>query len=252
MTSLTPALILLVLANLRFEVASLKPTTANSYTRIGAEPGGERYQARGATLKLMIQTAFHIRADQVSGGPDWIARDRFDLDAKSEQPATPEEFRTMLKSLLIERFHLELRRETKDLPVYLLTAARSGANLTRHNPANGGDSQVELQTVAPLHIKLIGRAASMELLAYRLGFLLDRPIIDNTGIKESFDFTLTFTLEPPPSMHDGMLGHNGQPVDFSGPTVFAALKQQLGLRLDAAKAPVQAISIERAQKPEAN
>ena len=88
----------------------------------------------------------------------------------------------------------------------------------------------------------------MDLFAYRMGYLLDRPMIDRTGLTGSYDFTLTYTMEPPDSMRPGMSGHDGRPIDFSGPTIFAALPKQMGLRLESAKAPVETMLIEAGGK----
>jgi len=235
-----------------FEVVSLKPTVPGSPPMIGPAPGGERYHASGVTLKTMIQTAYHVRADQIAGGPYWLDRTRFDLEAKAERPSGAPELRAMLRNLLVERFRLELRTDTKDMPVYVLSVDKGGPKLTPHDAANAGEAVVDLKTVAPLHLKVTGTSASMELFAYRMGYLLDRPMVDRTGIKGDYDFSFEYTMEAPDSMHEGIVGHNGQPIDFSGPTIFAALRKEMGLRLEAGKGPVEALLITRAEIPQGN
>jgi uncharacterized protein (TIGR03435 family) len=92
----------------------------------------------------------------------------------------------------------------------------------------------------------------MDYLVFRLSELMDRPVIDQTGIKGGDDFNLAYTMETPPSMHEGMVGHNGVPIDFSGPTIYEVLRQQLALRLEPKKAPVQVLVIDHIEKPTAN
>lgn len=101
---------------------------------------------------------------------------------------------------------------------------------------------------APFHATWKANSASMEVLAYRLAAVMDRPVVDQTGLKGDYDFTLTYTMEPPPNLPQNAIV-NGQPIDISGPTVFQAVRQQLGLRLEPRKGPVQVMVIDRVEKP---
>jgi len=251
--ALLMAATLLLGGQLKFEVASLKPSAPGTPgPMIRPAPGGERYEATAVTLKTMIETAYRLRADQISGGPDWMDRDRFDLEAKAEKPSSSAELREMLKSVLAERFGLRFRVEEKELPVYVLSLDPGGSKLTAHGAKDAAEARVELTPTQPLHLKVMGTAASMDFFAFRLGYLLDRPVVDRTGLKGDYDFVLTYTMEAPESMHEGMVGHDGRPIDFTGPTIFSAIRQQLGLRLEAGKAPLQTFRIERAEKPAGN
>jgi uncharacterized protein (TIGR03435 family) len=104
---------------------------------------------------------------------------------------------------------------------------------------------------APFHAKWTATSASMELLAFRLASIMDRPVIDQTGIKGDYDFKLAYTQELPPNISPNAL-LNGQPIDFSGPTIFQALRQQPGLRLDTRKGPAQIMVIDQVDKLSAN
>jgi uncharacterized protein (TIGR03435 family) len=251
--NLAVALPLLLPAQPKFEVLSVKPSQPGSLVQsIGSAPGGERYQAKAVTLKTLIQTAYRVRADQIVGGPNWIGVDRFDLEAKAEKPSSEVELRAMLKSALSERFGLQFRSDTKELPAYILTAEKSGPKMTPHDPERTGEAKVAFTTLQPLHMKVAGTAASMELFAFRMNYLLDRPMIDQTGLSGGYDFTLTYTMEAPESMKEAMTTHGGQPIDFTGPTIFKALREQLGLRLEPAKAPVEIMSISAVSKPVGN
>jgi uncharacterized protein (TIGR03435 family) len=237
-------------SGLRFEVASLKPSPLGlAITGFRLEPGGERYTGRNVTLKRMIWTAYHIRTNEIAGGPDWMDRDPFDLDAKAERPSTADEFREMLRNLLAERFHLQFRKEKKDLPVYLLTVDNSGPKLTPHDAQIGDDTRLERSPGLPLHIKVNAVSASMARFAWYMGSYLDRPMLDQTGLRGDYDFSLAYTMEPPATMQEGMLGHDGKPIDFSGPTIYQALRQQMGLRLEAGKGSVETMLIDHAERP---
>jgi len=240
-------------SDLNFEVASLKSTlpgeTGPIIRRI---PGGLRYSTVGTTLKLMIETAFGLRADQIAGGPDWIDRDRFNLEAKAERPSSTDELHMMLKTLLLDRFGLTFRMESKESSVYVLTELASGNKLTAHESRNGGDSSVKYLAEQPLHLKLTATAVSLDYFTWYLRSFLEKPIVNHTGVKGTYDFTLSYTMEPPPSMHDGTMGHAGKPIDFSGPTIFQAFRDQLGLRLVSGRAPMQLLVITHAEKPTPN
>ena len=240
-------------SGIKFEVASIKPTPpGTAITGIQPAPGGQRYLATNVNLKFMIQTAYGVVADQVVGGPDWINRDRFDMDAKAERASTIEELHVMLQALLAERFQLAFRRQTKELPVYVLTVEKGGPSLTPHDPQNSGESVIYSTVTGPLHIKIDATAGSMDDLSLKIRRFIDRPVINKTGLKGGYDFSMFFTMSPPESMHEGMLGHDGKPIDFSGPTIFEALRKQIGLHLETGKAPLEIMLIDHVAKPGEN
>jgi uncharacterized protein (TIGR03435 family) len=157
------------------------------------------------------------------------------------------ELQAMLRSLLAERFQLHIRRTAKEALVYVLTVDRGGVKMTRHDPQNGGDTYLETKLPAPLHIKMTATASPIAYFALRLRPFVDRPIVDRTGLTGGFDFTLAFTMEPPPGMREGAPHHQGNPVDFSGPTIFQAVRREMGLQMEPAKDSIEAIAIERAE-----
>jgi len=236
----------------KFDVASLKPTQSpgpNSTVR--PSPSGDRYIGVNASLRLMIQVAYRLKPEQIVGGPDWVASDTWDLNAKTDRQATTDDLRLMLQDLLTERFHLKLRRDTKELPAYILSVDKSGPKLTPHQPTHSGDQWIDQPQPPFLHVKLSARFSTMNYFAFRLSQLMDRPVVDRTDLKGSFDFELTYTRDLPPNMSPGAM-LNGEPIDTSGPTVLAALSQQLGLKLEAQKAHVEILVIEHVEKPTEN
>lgn len=215
------------------------------------EPGGQRYRGINLPLKTYIAAAYRMKPDQVTGAPGWFDADNFDIVAQAPKPATLDEMYAMLRNLLAERFHLQFHWDSKTLPVYVLSAGPSGTKLTRHDAGSSGEVSIEQSMEAPFHAKWKAEAASMEVLAFRLGLVMDRPVIDQTSLKGDYDFTLAYTMELPPNISpDAKI--NGQPIDTSGPSIFQAVRQQLGLALDARKAPVRVMVVDHAEKPSEN
>ncbi len=236
---------------LKFEVASLKPNDGTGQGPFGIRPapGGERYLATNTTLKLLITVAYRVKAEQVIGGPDWINTVGWDMNAKAERPSSPEELHAMLANLMAERFKLQFHREKKDLPIYVLSVEKSEPSpaLKPHQSQNAGEPWIDVAQPQFLHMKLSGKFCPMDYFAWRLGALLDRPVVDQTKLKGGYDFELAYTRDPPLGLPEGAL-LNGQPVDVSGPNIFSALKQQLGLKLEPRKGPVEVIVIDHAEK----
>jgi uncharacterized protein (TIGR03435 family) len=239
-------------ANLQFDVASLKPSegTSDGYG-IRPAPGGQRYVATNCPIKVMIEAAFRVKPEQIVGGPAWLDTDRFDMEAKADKPSTSEELHVMLMNLLTERLQLKFHQEKRDLRMYALTVDKGGPKLTPHQAADAGEHWIDMNIDKLVHVKAKATAATLSYFAFRLSLFMDRPVVDLTNLPGGYDFNLEYTRDPPPGFPvGGKL--NGEEVDTSGPTVFAAVKQQLGLELKAQKGPVDVIVIEQAEKPDAN
>jgi len=238
--------------DLRFEVASLKPSLEQGPGGgIRPAPGGQRYQARNCPIKLMIQVAYRVKAEQIVGGPEWLSTDRFDMDAKAEKPSNADELHMMLMNLLVDRLNLKFHREKKDMAIYALTVDKRGPKLTPHEAGSAGDPWIDQNQARFLHVQMKATSAPMEYLAFRLSMLLDRPVVDLTNLQGGYDFTLEFTQDLPPGFPEG--GKiNGEDPDTSGPTLFDAVKQQLGLNLKAERGLADVIVIDHVEKPTAN
>lgn len=198
----------------------------------------------------MITVAYRLKADQIEGGPAWLDTERFEIAAKSEKPAGSDELHVMLRNLLADRFHLQFHLVKKEMSAYALLVDKS-PKLEPHPSGNPGEPWIDQAPGKPFHLDLAARSVTMDYFAFRLAQLLPLPVVDRTGLKGEFDFKLSYTQEPPPDIQPGTL-LNGEPVDFTGPTIFEALKQQLGLRLDKTKAPIDVAVIDRLEKPTAN
>ena len=255
-----PALALAALAAAQsFEVASIKPNAANDHrVMIGLQPGG-RFFATGINTRLLIGQAFNVRDFQILSGPAWLATDRFDINAKAEgsgEQIKPEQLRPMLASLLAERFQLKYHEETREMPVYTLVAAKGGPKLTKSEVQTGTNPgpRTRMQMGRGL---INAKGATMAMLANQLSNQVGRHVIDKTGIEGNYDIELHWTPEPgqgfgsggpvPPPPPGAVSGAGGD-----GPTLFTAVQEQLGLRLESAKGPVKVIVIESIAKPSEN
>jgi uncharacterized protein (TIGR03435 family) len=226
--------------DLQFDVASLKPSQPGAEGVVfHSAPGHQRFVATNETLKEIIIVAYKIKFDQLSGAPGWIATDRFDINAEAERPSSPQEFQVMLRNLIKDRFKLRMHSETKERPVYVLSVDKGGLKMTPHEIAGADDFSIAESGFRKWTAKFV----PMDYLAWLLSFYVGRPIIDRTGLKGSYDFTLSWT----PDLSAGL--PEGASADTSDPGIFEALQKQLGLRLEAQKGPVEILVIDHAEKP---
>jgi uncharacterized protein (TIGR03435 family) len=201
-------------------------------------PGNQRYLANNVPLRLIMTVAYTVTDRQISGGPSWVGTDPYDIDAKSARPVSSDDLHTMLAHLIEERFQLKIRHETKELPVYELVVDKGSPKLTEHDPAD-----LDHPPMGGTPEGLKGTNVTMNYFAFILARNLDRNVIDKTGLTAHYDLNLTFARELP--------GGRG-PADEDKPTIFTALKEQLGLKLVPTKGPVDFLVIEHAEKPADN
>ena len=260
----------------KFEVASIKPSQEMRFQSVRPLPG--RLTAN-ATVKLLIQNAYSVEPFQIQGGPDWINSERFEIEAKADSNAPRAQIFLMLQSLLEDRFQMKIHRETRELPVYALVAAKSGPKLAapkegscisatpdpggewgggRMAPPTPGRMTAPAQCGAvrimlePSGARLSGGKITMAEFVRMLSMALGRAVIDRTGVTAPFDLQLTFqpdeitaAVPPPPP-------GSGSPDEARYPSIVTALQEQLGLRLESTKGPVDTIVIDSATKPAAN
>jgi uncharacterized protein (TIGR03435 family) len=222
-----------------FEVASVKlhkPEPGPFRVSTGGEVGRINYS--NVTLKACIREAYGLRPYQVAGGPGWLNDDRFDIIAKAPGPASKAQLMLMLKSLLADRFHLTFHVETKEMPVYSLVVARKGLRLHEATDEAGG-TQIGGDAAHPF----TARNISMAQFAGSLSRVreVDRPVLDATGLKGLFDLTLDFAADDPTSTDTA-----------AGPSIFTALQEQLGLKLEPTRGPVEILVVDHAEKPSQN
>jgi uncharacterized protein (TIGR03435 family) len=205
---------------------------------------------------MLIMEAYDVKAFQISGGPSWVGIARWDLEAKVDgiQGLLPlAQERLMLRALLEDRFQLKVLFETKEMPVFALVVATGGSKLTPHTGEAIPFGQ-RFRLGQGLYSVKQGNIAR---LVTELTRQLWRPVIDKTDLRGEYDFTLEWTPEPGQGGPES-LGLPPQPLESpppvnpDGPTIFSALQEQLGLRLDSQKGPVGLIVIGGVEKPSAN
>jgi uncharacterized protein (TIGR03435 family) len=252
-------------APLSFEVATVKPMDEKNPHPPSVNIAGDRFDATGMTLKELIKIAYDLNygADrQVSGGPAWIGLTRFDIQATEDQALSvelqklPEEqrgdrLRLMLRGLLGERFKLQLHHGSAELPIYDLVKVKSGSKLLPSVPQTASSNQ-DHPAKPRSWIRVAGKGllegndADAQMLVTVLSMQPEvggRLVVDKTGLTGNYDFTLKWTPDTVVSTDAG--------VD-AGPSLFTALQEELGLRLEPGKAPVDVLVIDRVELPSAN
>jgi len=222
-------------ARVEFEVVSVKPgDPADPASSVRAPQG--RLEMRNATLRNLVRSAYSLNEYQLDGGPKWMDSAKFNIDAKLPAGAPREQIPLMMQAMLADRFHLEFHRATKTLPEYALVVAKGGPKLqvaSESDPMNGGSSQGDRQ--------IKGRGMPISSLAGMLIGAVGAPVLDRTELEGNYNFVLEFAP---------MLGTAKE--DETLPTIFAALQDRLGLKLEAIKGPVEVLVIDRAEKPPEN
>ena len=224
-----------------FEVASIK--FHDLYNGDGRAPGvsisGNRVTVFNFPLTGIVMYAYGVEPYQVTGGPSWTGSQieaSFDITAKAEgEGRVPvAQFRKMFQTLLADRFQLRVHREMKDVPVYALVAAKNGPKL-KTSAADGKFSAMQEPAMGGQGIRLTAVHETMTQFAGQIGLYAGRPILDMTGLAGSYDFTLEWDSS-----------------SQSGPSIFTAVEEQLGLKLEARKSPMEILVIDHAEKPSEN
>jgi uncharacterized protein (TIGR03435 family) len=271
---------------LTFEVASIKPAAPQAIARLqGSVDGGPGTPAPGRIrltdmpLRVLIMRAYDVQSFQVSG-PSWMDSQRFDVIAKVPTGASKEDAQIMLQNLLADRFRLKLHKESKEAPIYELVVAKGGIKIkeaaqTAAAPAEGAGGplpglpprgkdgflrtphgQLGIQATVNGRMRMQGNAVTIARLTDTLNMALGRPVVDKTGLTGVYDVTLDFS---PESMGPGPKGPGpgaggGNPAEAphdsndSGPTIFTALQEQLGLKLESRKGPVNLLVVDSVEK----
>lgn len=248
-----------------FEAASVKVNRARGpLTRIASPTG--RFSAVNVTLRMLIRNAYQLQDFRMSGGPNWMDTDRFDVEATAGASVPLDQIRAMTRTLLEDRFHLKTHTETRELPIFVLSLARrdgklgdqikvSGKECLPMTPpagappppppppgptANGAPGCPSM--LAPGNIS--GRKITITRLAATLSIFLSREIVDKTNLSDEFDLDLRWTPDQPPP-----IDVRNAPADPTAPPLFTAMQEQLGMKLDSLRGPVEVLVIDSAEKP---
>jgi uncharacterized protein (TIGR03435 family) len=235
----------------RYEVASIRPNTDNDFhVAFRIQPDGS-LAATGITLKRLLMTAYNMQGFRIIGGPDWVASRRWDIQAKPNRAASPDEVRQMLRTLLEDRFRIRSHTESRKMPVYELSIDRKGSKLQRVK--DGETKPIVRVTAGSIQLTKATPATFASQLSYALG----QPVIDKTSLSGEFDFALEWT---PEAGEDGGPTTAGLPPGTrdeaastsDGPSIFTAIPEQLGLRLKSGRGSVEVTVIDAAEMPTGN
>jgi uncharacterized protein (TIGR03435 family) len=204
---------------------------------IGFPPG--RLSVTNTSLKALIWWACELQPYQIAGGPGWMESAKWNIEAKTEVSTVPGQIRLMTQSLLAERFQLSTRWETRQEQVYKLVIAKGGPKFRE---------SADPTKLGPLHFGAglwAGQARPISVIINLLTRQLGRYVIDESGLASRYDFELRFNSDAV------ALGAGGVP-DANAPSIFTALQEQLGQRLESARGPVEMLVIDRAERPSEN
>jgi len=246
-------------SQITFEVTSVKPNQSGDL-RQSTGMKGRTFSAVNVPLRLLILAAYDLASEPIRlvGGPSWIATDRFDVLATTPEAAKPADRRAMLRALLADRFRLVVRNESREMPIYALVRARIDGRLgqqLRPSPpvdceavavARAAARGAGVPPPAPGDVPpcttfvdsgvLRGRARPLPILATMLQQFVERRVVDRTGLNGNFDFDLKFALE-------------GSATGDDAASIYTALGEQLGLRLEPTRGPVEVLVIDSVERP---
>ena len=266
-----------------YEVSTIKPYKSDGGSgpmRIGILNAPDGLTATNVTVQMLIQFAYGVQNYQISGGPAWVNSEHYEIDAKMDgavaealQKLSQDDRNVarqkMLQALLADRFKLTIHRDTKELPVYSLVIGKGGSKLKEAKPGDtypnspqlpggrGGRGTVMFGGRGGAQT-LTAQAVPVSTLVRMLSGNLGRPVLDKTGLTGVYDYTLQFapdqTQGPSFGGPDGGLrgGDAGAPPESTAPSIFTAVQEQLGLKLESGKGPVELIVIERIEKASDN
>jgi uncharacterized protein (TIGR03435 family) len=213
---------------------------------------GRNFSTHNTTLKNLLTFTFGLHPNQIVGAPGWVETDKYDLAARPDMPGMPSDvqIKNMIKKLLAERFQLKFHTEKKELSVFLITVAKDGPKLTRNDSDPNGLPGLGIGAMGNLRVRNGNMKDFAQMLQARV---LDRPVINQTNLEGRYDFTLQWT--PDETQFGGQGARAQAQAEESGqqnPDLFTAMRQQLGLKIEATKAPAEVFVIDHVEKPSGN
>jgi uncharacterized protein (TIGR03435 family) len=254
----------------QFEVASIKPNSSGDERAMLKPFLGGRLTLENFSLRMLLGFAYQVMDFQISGGPGWMDSDRYDIAAKADVNTPPGQVIPLLQSLLEDRFQVKVHRETKELPIYALVVDRNGpkfeipkdGDCTSFDPASqqpspGQKPPTYCGTIRMGQSSMDGANISIEQIRSMLSNIMRRTVIDKTGLTGTFNVHLRWKPDESvpglPELRGPITSGPDAPAPgSSGPSIFTALQEQLGLKLESEKGPVQMLIIDRAEKPSDN
>jgi uncharacterized protein (TIGR03435 family) len=233
-----------------FEVATIKPSNPDRPGKVFTVKGRQVITIN-TTLNDLITFAYGLHARQVTGGPSWMDSDKYDVTGQPEGQGQPSraQLNAMVQKLLEERFKLAFHREKRELPVYAITVANGGPKLTKNDTNPNGLPGLFFKGLGVLPAT---NATIGDLAGVMQTTVLDRPVVDKTGLPDRYDFILSWT--PDETQFSGLGVRVPPPSNDPNapPNLFTAIQEQLGLKIESTRAPVEVLVIDRVEKPTEN
>jgi uncharacterized protein (TIGR03435 family) len=237
-------------APMTFEVATIKPSDPASRIGPGITMRPPDVVTFNTTLGYLMGFAYDMHARQIVGGAPWVESEKYDIVGRPQAAGVPSlpQFRALLRNLIEDRFQLKTHREKRNLPAYALVVGSSGPKMSRNEtnpngpPGAGGKG---------LGVMVFSNATMGDFATVMQGNILDRPVVDRTGLQGRFDFTLSWTPDESQYRQAGIQVPPA-PADAKLPGLFTAIQEQIGLRFESVTAPVEVIVIDSVEKPSQN
>jgi uncharacterized protein (TIGR03435 family) len=237
-------------ANPSFEVATIKPSKPDQPGK-GFMVRGNHFRTLNTTLTDLITFTYGVQQKQVVGQPSWMDTDKWDIEAQPDVPGAPndKQLKTMVKKLLADRFQLKFHEDKKELSAYVLTVAKSGNKMTA---GSTDPNQLPALFFRGLGVLTVQNATMEDFAGLMQTAVLDKPVVDQTSLAGKWNFLLKWT--PDESQFGGMGIKVPPPSDApdAPPPLFTAIQEQIGLKLEAGKAQVKVLVIDKAEKPSEN
>jgi uncharacterized protein (TIGR03435 family) len=236
-----------------FEVATIKPGNGDA-RGFGIRFAGHRFTAVHTSLSDLIAFAYGLHPGQITGGPDWVLTEKYDLqaeaggDGKQEGKPTTQAMRTMVQKLLADRCRLTFHRDTKILSVYAIVVGKSGPKFLNSPGDPNGNAGYGFKALGAM---TVNNARIADFAGWMQRFVMDRPVVDRTGIAGRYDFSLNWT--PDETQFAGMADQlPPETGNVEPPDLYTAMQEQLGLKLEAAKDSVEILAIDHVERPSGN
>jgi uncharacterized protein (TIGR03435 family) len=235
------------------EVATIKPNNTDGSTMQVLTFRGRNLITVNSSLADLMMFAYSVQMKQIIGAPEWIEKDRYDINATPDVEGTPtaDQVRIMIRKLLADRFQLKFHHDKRELSAFVLTVGKDGPKLKPSQP-NGNLHGIGVQPAKTGAMMFANNSPIPAFTSFLQSLVLDRPVVDQTGLSGRYDLTVTFT--PDDSLFNGHSLGFPKPADDvePAPGLFDAIQQQLGLKLTAEKTQVDVLAIDHVEKPSAN
>jgi uncharacterized protein (TIGR03435 family) len=235
------------------EVATIKPNNTDGSTMQVLTFRGRNLITVNSSLADLMMFAYSVQMKQIIGAPEWIEKDRYDINATPDVEGTPtaDQVRIMIRKLLADRFQLKFHHDKRELSAFVLTVGKDGPKLKPSQP-NGNLHGIGVQPAKTGAMMFANNSPIPAFTSFLQSLVLDRPVVDQTGLTGRYDLTVTFT--PDDSLFNGHSLGFPKPADDvePAPGLFDAIQQQLGLKLTAEKTQVDVLAIDHVEKPSAN